>query len=145
MSTFEVTTRISHKWLERKSKRELASIIMANLDRIDLFADQSPTIESYFARQIEWSRRTFGEGKRTNGILQHIGKEVVEVAITPDDRFEWLDVAILAMDGYWRNGGGTAETLMPDLQAKQQKNFARKWPPPKPEDEATEHIRETGE
>lgn len=39
MSIIEVTTRISHKWLERKHKHELASIIMANLDRINLFAD----------------------------------------------------------------------------------------------------------
>jgi hypothetical protein len=37
----EITTRISHKWLERKHKHELASIIMSNLDRINLFADYS--------------------------------------------------------------------------------------------------------
>lgn len=36
-----VTTRISRKWLERKSKAELASIILANIDKIDLFADES--------------------------------------------------------------------------------------------------------
>lgn len=44
MSVIEVTTRISHKWLMQKSKAELASIIMANLDRIDLFAEARPTI-----------------------------------------------------------------------------------------------------
>jgi hypothetical protein len=38
MSIFEITTRVSHKWLERKTKHELASIIMNNIDRIDLFA-----------------------------------------------------------------------------------------------------------
>ena len=41
MSVFEVTTRISPKWLERKTKHELASIIFANIDRIDLFASAS--------------------------------------------------------------------------------------------------------
>ena len=39
MSVFEVTTRISHKWLERKSKHELVSIILANIDQINLFAN----------------------------------------------------------------------------------------------------------
>lgn len=39
MSTTTTTTRISRKWLERKSKHELAGIIMNNLDKIDLFAD----------------------------------------------------------------------------------------------------------
>ena len=40
MSIMEVTTKISRKWLERKSKCELASIIMNNLDKINLFAER---------------------------------------------------------------------------------------------------------
>jgi len=39
MSTMEITTRINRKWLERKPKHELASIIMSNLGRINLFAE----------------------------------------------------------------------------------------------------------
>ena len=39
MSVFEITTRIRPKWLERKTKHELASIIFANIDRVDLFAN----------------------------------------------------------------------------------------------------------
>lgn len=41
MSVFECTSRISQRWLERKTKADLARIIMANLDKIDLFADES--------------------------------------------------------------------------------------------------------
>jgi hypothetical protein len=40
MSIVEVTTRISKRWLMRKSKDELASIIMANIDHIDLFSEE---------------------------------------------------------------------------------------------------------
>lgn len=97
-------------------------------------------LESYLIRQWDWSRRTFGPGKRTLGIVQHIQKELLEIVDQPDDLSEWIDVMILAMDGYWRHGG-SPETLMADLLAKQQKNFARKWPPPQSEDLATEHIR----
>lgn len=42
MSIIQTTTRISREWLERKPKQELASIIMANLDKIDLFAMADP-------------------------------------------------------------------------------------------------------
>lgn len=85
------------------------------------------TIETYYARQIEWSRATFGPDKRTGGIIDHITKELREVAADPHDLSEWVDLIILAMDGFWRHGG-TAEDLMPRLLAKQQKNMARKWP-----------------
>jgi Protein of unknown function (DUF550) len=51
-------------------------------------------------------------------------------------------VVILAMDGFWRHGG-TAETLMPALLAKQAKNMARTWPDwrTRSEDQAIEHDR----
>ena len=39
MSITETTTRISRKWLERKTKYELAGIIIGNLDHIEIFAD----------------------------------------------------------------------------------------------------------
>ena len=37
MSIVEITTRITPRWLERKSKRELVSILWANIDNVDLF------------------------------------------------------------------------------------------------------------
>jgi hypothetical protein len=100
------------------------------------------TIETYYARQIEWSRETFGPGKRTGGIIDHITKELREVAAEPEDLSEWVDLIILAMDGFWRHGG-RAEDLMPRLLAKQKKNMARKWPDWRTmsADKAIEHDR----
>lgn len=97
-------------------------------------------LQAYVIRQWDWSLRTFGPGKRTLGIVHHIRKELDEIVAEPTDLSEWIDVMILAMDGYWRHGG-TPETIMADLRAKQSKNFGRKWPPPQSEDLATEHIR----
>jgi hypothetical protein len=85
------------------------------------------TIQDFLAIQWDWSRRTFGQGYRTEQILDHIRKEIREIEADPTDRIEWLDIALLALDGYQRPAGGTTETLMPDLLTKQAKNFKRKW------------------
>jgi hypothetical protein len=94
----------------------------------------------YIERQAAWSHRTFGGGLRTKGIIDHIRKELLEISANPGDLEEWVDVMILAIDGYWRHGGNPLD-LMRHLQAKQNKNFERKWPPSLSEDEAVEHIR----
>lgn len=98
------------------------------------------SLQFYLKRQRDWSERTFGAGKRTFGICEHIEKELAEIRALPTDIDEWIDVMILAMDGFWRHGG-QPEELFPRLRAKQSINFARKWPAPGPEDRATEHIR----
>ena len=94
----------------------------------------------YLNRQREWSERTFGPGRRTGGITAHIEKECAEIRADPNDRAEWIDVMILAMDGYWR-AGGTPEELFSALKAKQAVNFARQWPDRLPEDQPMEHVR----
>jgi hypothetical protein len=101
-------------------------------------------LEAYYARQIEWSRATFGPALRTKGVIDHIRKELEEIAADPHDLSEWIDVIILAMDGFWRHGG-TASDLMPRLLAKQHKNMARTWPDWRTmsEDSAIEHDRST--
>lgn len=99
------------------------------------------TLADYVSTQRGWSSRTFGTAKRTVGICNHIRKELLEIEANPDDLEEWIDVLILAMDGYWRHGG-QPEDLLARLIAKQAKNFERQWPPIQPEDCATEHIRE---
>lgn len=98
------------------------------------------TMDEYLEQQQIWSEATFGPGKRTLGITKHIQKEIAEVIENPHDLSEWVDVMILAMDGYWRHGG-TPETIMKDLIAKQAKNFSRQYAPPVSEDEPSEHIR----
>ena len=96
----------------------------------------------YLERQWTWSKRTFGPGKRTKGIKQHIEKELKEIIADPDDLKEWADVITLGLDGFWRHGG-SPQGLIEILQATQEKNFPRDWPDwrGKSEDEAIEHDR----
>jgi Protein of unknown function (DUF550) len=96
-------------------------------------------IEAYLNRQKIWSLRTFGEGPRTEGVVKHIEKELAEILAKPFDLTEWIDVLILALDGYWR-AGGQPEGIMDYLQAKQNVNFTRTWQAPRA-GEPTEHDR----
>lgn len=99
-------------------------------------------LKDYLEKQIVWSSNTFGKGKRTLGIIKHIQKELEEIKDNPGDLTEWVDVIILAMDGYWRHGG-RPEDLFADLEAKQSINFKRVYPFPLSEDEPTEHERKS--
>lgn len=90
--------------------------------------------------QMDWSRRTYGPGKRTIGITKHIQKECDEIRARPHDLEEWADVVILGLDGAWRMGA-TPEQICVALQAKQDKNMARQWPAPTSQDEPVEHVR----
>lgn len=97
---------------------------------------------AYIERQRHWSREAFGPGPRTEGILQHMAKEMDEVRAEPDDLMEWVDLMILALDGAWRSGHTSAE-IIEALHAKQEKNLAREWPDWRGfgDDEAIEHVR----
>ncbi len=95
---------------------------------------------SYISAQHAWSVSTFGPGRRTLGITAHIRKELAEIEADPDDVREWIDVIILALDGYWRHGG-KPEDLAEMLEAKQRVNFERAWPAIKPEDQPMEHLK----
>lgn len=96
-------------------------------------------IAEYVRRQMEWSRVVFGPGRRTEGVLKHIEKEVQEVRRSPTD-LEWIDIVILALDGAWR-AGYTPEQIADALAYKQAKNMRREWPSPVSEDEPVEHVR----
>jgi hypothetical protein len=97
----------------------------------------------YISRQREWSRVTFGPGSRTEGIIEHIRKELTEVEASPYDVMEWVDLIILALDGAWR-AGYEPEQILDALKRKQGINFIRKWPDWRGNDgRAIEHIRET--
>lgn len=93
-------------------------------------------------RQREWSKRTFGPGPRTAGVVDHIRKELCEIEADPFDLSEWIDVVILALDGAWR-AGGTPLQIIETLAAKQTKNEGRKWPDWRTADpdKAIEHDR----
>jgi hypothetical protein len=81
----------------------------------------------HLQRQREFSERTFGPGARAKGVVAHIRKELLEIEAAPDDLAEWIDVAILALDGAWRTGA-TPQQIIDALVAKQTKNEARTWP-----------------
>lgn len=97
---------------------------------------------AHLFRQREWSERTFGPGARTAGVVDHIRKELCEIEADPADTSEWIDVAILALDGAWRAGASPQE-IISALVAKQTKNEGRVWPDWRtmPADKAIEHDR----
>lgn len=55
---------------------------------------------SLFSRIKDWSEKTFGSGNRTIGLIEHIREELKEVQDKPYDLKEWVDVMLLAFDGY---------------------------------------------
>ena len=98
--------------------------------------------EAHLAHQAEWSESTFGPGKRTAGICEHIRKELLEIEANPDDADEWIDVIILALDGAWRVGL-PPHRIIARIIAKQEKNKGRRWPDWRSAspDKAIEHIK----
>ena len=97
---------------------------------------------AHLYRQQNWSEQTFGPGYRTQGVIDHIRKELIEIEADPSDISEWIDVVILALDGAWRVGA-TPEKIVAALVAKQVKNESRKWPDWRTADpnKAIEHDR----
>ena len=98
--------------------------------------------EAHLQGQRDWSERTFGPGPRAAGIIDHIRKELKEIEAKPTDLSEWIDVAILALDGAWRSGA-TPQQIIDALVAKQEKNETRVWPDWRTADpnKAIEHDR----
>lgn len=120
--------------------------------------------EAHLTRQIAWSRATFGPSTRTEGVLDHITKEIAEVrAADPEPKYghdpspraeEWVDIVILALDGLTRQlledmrmegatAGDAAEVAVDLIVHKQSKNEMRDWPDWRTmsEDKAIEHVR----
>ena len=81
-------------------------------------------LELFLKKQAHWSLHTFGGGRRTVGLINHIKSELVEIEESPDDLGEWIDVLILAFDATWRLGA-TPEQVTAALVAKQKINTER--------------------
>lgn len=96
---------------------------------------------AHLTRQMLWSAKTFGPGRRTNGVIDHIRKELAEIEADPTDLKEWIDVLILAFDGAWR-AGWEPQQIIDAIKAKQAENEARSWPDwqAASEDRAIEHT-----
>jgi hypothetical protein len=93
-------------------------------------------------RQRAFSEKAFGPGDRHKGVCDHIRKELVEIENDPADLMEWIDVAMLALDGAWR-AGYTPKQIIGAYIAKLTKNENRTWPDWRtvPKDKAIEHDR----
>lgn len=114
-------------------------------------------LRAHLIRQIGFSFNTFGPGNRTQGVIDHIKKELREIEGEPHSVEEWIDVAILALDGAWRAQLGgyqnrlpresvalAADQIIATLVAKQARNEARTWPDWRTADpnRAIEHQKE---
>lgn len=81
----------------------------------------------HLERQRKFSRRTFGPGARTQGVIDHIRKELAEIEQAPHDLTEWVDVILLGLDGAWRAGFEPWQ-IAAAIETKQTMNENRKWP-----------------
>ena len=113
-------------------------------------------LKHHLIRQMAWSHATFGPGKRNQGVIDHIRKELVEVEQSDYSDEEWVDVVILALDGLTRNlaysfGDGSrrdpndvAQIAINMIEHKQSINEGRVWPDWRvaDKDKAIEHVRE---
>jgi len=103
-----------------------------------------PTFDlvAHLRRQMAFSAKTFGPGKRVCGVADHIRKELDEVVLSDGDLSEWIDCIILSLDGAWRSGA-SPEQIVAALAAKQTTNEGRTWPDWRmmPRDQAIEHDR----
>jgi hypothetical protein len=113
----------------------------------DPHAEPAQTFDlvAHLHRQKAFSLKTFGPGIRTEGVVDHIRKELAEILACPEDLMEWIDVVLLGLDGAWRSGAAP-EQITAALAAKLAKNEARAWPDWRavPVGTAIEHDR-TGE
>lgn len=137
---YEIAAQATGYAVSRSVSGQLVNTIATAIQQAENRGLEMRDLWRMLESQKEWSLRTFGEGRRTGGVTAHIAKELEEIRRAPDDLEEWIDVIILAMDGFWR-AGGKSQDLAPMIMAKQEKNRARQWPKPTSEDEATEHIR----
>jgi hypothetical protein len=96
----------------------------------------------HLEKQHDFSLRTFGPGKRTKGLIDHIQKELREIECDPADLTEWIDVIMLGLDGAWRAGFEPQE-IAQELHDKLERNKARDWPDWRTADpdKAIEHVR----
>ncbi|WP_176039496.1 dATP/dGTP pyrophosphohydrolase domain-containing protein [Burkholderia stabilis] len=132
---------------------ELSAADVATLRRVLTSAPQNPRVmlmpaefdmHAFLRRQRAFSERTFGPGRLTARVCDHIRKELTEVEAAPDDLREWVDVIMLGLDGAWRTGA-TPEQITAALAAKLTTNEGRTWPDWRAcdPDRAIEHIEPT--
>lgn len=112
-------------------------------------------LAQHLLRQMAFSHAAFGPGARTDGVIDHIRKELDEIRESGGSASEWVDVVILALDGLTRqlkfassNGliapsDTVAAVACHLILSKQERNEARTWPDWRTAapDKAIEHVR----
>ena len=139
--------RGAQSWHAYKAYKAMAEKVRAAEERAETTHKDSSggnhcDLVAHLRRQQDFSERTFGPGPRTRGVLDHIAKELAEIAEHPDDLEEWIDVVLLALDGAWP-ARHAPEAIAAALAAKQAKNEERVWPDWRtaPPGQAIEHVR----
>lgn len=152
--TWEECLRVDIRWLcecdaialmpgwERSKGANLELHIAHRLGLEVMHLPMQFDLAAHLRRQAAFSERTFGPGKRVDGVCDHIRKELVEVQQSGGSLAEWVDVIILGLDGAWRSGA-TPEQIVTAIEAKQSKNECRRWPDWRTADasKAIEHDR----
>jgi hypothetical protein len=113
-------------------------------------------LQQHLIRQMAFSKATYGPGTRTNGVLDHMVKEIEEVRESNGSSDEWVDLVILALDGLTRQlafcnehdrristSHEIASRACAIIQGKQDRNENRDWPDWRTmsQDKAIEHDR----
>ena len=83
--------------------------------------------EKVLKDQFEFSIKTFGPPRGVEGVIDHIRKEVEEVAEGDNKLEEFVDIAILAFDGAMRLGYTPLEVIAA-YKDKMRINTEREWP-----------------
>jgi hypothetical protein len=135
----------------RLEDRPVLALIFSNGEYLK---ESSVDLKQHLLRQMAWSHANFGPGERTQGVIDHIKKELVEIEQADGAADEWVDVVILALDGLTRRlafvGGGSradpdhvAQTVCNMIVGKQTRNEGREWPDWRtaPKDKAIEHVK----
>lgn len=103
--TLVLTARIMTGLLEAGVVGDVRSMVAMVHELTKRLYGRGPAIDvAHLERQRSWSTGAFGPGRRTAGVIDHIIKELAEIAEHPTDLYEWVDVIILALDGAWRAG-----------------------------------------
>lgn len=127
-----------------ESLTDIAHVVVGELGAQAVAAARWRNFDVLFHSIAAWSVETFGPGPRAEAILDHVAKEARECLAKPGDAEEWIDLAMLAMDGARRCAGlGDTRDWIEALEAKHRKNRARTWPDWRTQDprKAIEHDR----
>ncbi|MCW6598651.1 DUF550 domain-containing protein [Yersinia ruckeri] len=99
--------------------------------------------EAFIEDKWQFSQDTFGPNYAIGRVIDHLRKEVDEVAEKPSDLLEWVDVINLAIDGALRSGHQPSD-ISKGLLHKLEVMKSRDWPDWRTADENApiEHVRD---